>query len=764
MENSFLIDLDLADLSDQVDSVHRTYTDLGSAVQLLGRDMKVSLGSLVAASVPTSMPSPAVAFSAEAERIKSAIDGAVRSVGDLKGVFENIGPSEEGGSAADTASEAAQQVQESSLAGIDPRKAEQKLDGAESKIYISVTSAEEMVKRHKKRTSRLIEFVEKEMKKTKDKVKSILSNIPGQISSGFLGAVIGSIALGYTEHNRRRAEMGEMANIFEGSVDSVMSAAGRKATRWFANWGERAQWYWGVGRKEVQAAAKVMVDNGFSVTDALRRYDKGLGRVGHNIITLSLGLGKHYNFSTSESMENIVTLVRDYGMSLNSAADLTVKMAAAGERSSIGVSNFTRIVMASADPLSNMGINAETVGSFVEKLLGHYASMGLESQYAGREVEGVAVDLMTAFTKMDNQMKVALARDIFKDTESNAHELLIRFSDGLRRISSGKDESFLESLIRSYGTLVIKRTTPERSKAILAVQQNLRTSNRSAAILVDTLGILEKGATLESMSKEARSNLKQAFTTEGKMVSELFKTRRELVTSMSNIGVGLMAVLVSLIAACILGLKSMMIQGEEGPGGRTAYGLKLKMYYANRQVFKNMADGWDLMLKGTDGVLTVLGKEFGDSLAPAIGAMRWDPKAPPPPPLPGGMKTDPKDSWGGVFGDPEAEQEKRFRREEELLEGTGLQGPAEKHFKLVSATGILGGAVATALSNILVTRNVGADDPKAREHTAQPVVGASSGPVINPAQPPISTEDLGNAVLQSQVEQYPTLNPRMGTP
>jgi hypothetical protein len=266
--------------------------------------------------------------------------------------------------------------------------------------------------------------------------------------------------------------------------------------------------------------------------------------------------------------------------------------------------------------------------------------------------------------------------------------------------------------------------------------------------LFDALEILEKGGKLSDMSKESQANLKQAFTTEGKMVSELFKTRRDLYTSMSNIGVGLMAILVSLIAACVLGLKMM----------QTDFGGSNKMFYANLQIFRNMADGWDLVLKGKDGVVTAMGKEFGDTFAPMIEGMRWNYKDPPPPPV----RKNVPNSWDSVFGDPKAAEEEQMRREEELLKGTGLIGPAKPTFKLVSPQGLIASKIVDVVADALVVHKINADDPKARERQYSPSVDASSGPVVDPSEPPVSVDDLGFSMLQSQVEQTPGFSPRMG--
>jgi hypothetical protein len=460
------------------------------------------------------------------------------------------------------------------------------------------------------------------MKKARAKIKEVLSNIPGQVSTGFFGALLGSMVLGYTEKNRRQKEMGEMANMFEGGVNTLFSKGARKTVKAFADWGENAQWQWGVGRKELQGGIKLMVDNGLTMAEMSKKFGRGLGDVGENVVTLALGLGKHYNFSTSDAMEDVVSLVRDYGMGLSNAADLMVKMAAAGQRSSIGVKNFSRIVLAASDPLSRMGINAEDVGVFVDRLLKGYKSVGLDARYAGRQVEGVAVDVMTAFSSMDTAMKLAIARDMYKDPEGDAMGLLIRFEDGITRLARKESSDFLDKLITSFFHVVVDRSTNERSPAIQVIMSALNVDNTTASRMFDFRAILEKGGELSGMDKKSKGEFRKAFVYEAEQVSDLFKTKREMILGVGKMGEGILALLVDMVAMAMIGMQGMAANASAPKGQEAA--VAMLIYFKQLEIYRNMGRDLELIKAGAGLAVGALPKEFADTFAPVVEAFKSD--------------------------------------------------------------------------------------------------------------------------------------------
>ena len=623
MSESPHIFVDVPQIDSQIAGLHRAYTELGSAIQMLSSsastqlkglhsDAKASFSTLADTHLPKQDIDQIETAIASQRSSEQAFQTSMRRIGNIPSVSVSRGGDTAKGKELDIADQIP-----------DPGPTKEK---AESAVEQSGSANQMLVKMqegHALRKKKSVTWIEKEAKAVKKKIKELLSSIPAGVAGGFVAGLIGSMALGYTEMDRRRAEMSETANIFEGSVDTMYSAASKKATGWFAKWGERAQWQWGVGRKETQGALKVMVDNGIRSEELLEKYDDRLGAAGKNVGTLTLALGKHFNFSTTESAEGIVSLIKDYGMERKAATGFFVKLHGAGARSGIGVRNFTRIVMSATDPLARMGVNAESAGVVVDEILGYFDSMGLEKRYAGHQAQGVAVDLLTAFGKIDDQFKVLLMRDMDPSNEADAPGLIRQFKDGLERVSQGKGDTFIESLLGSYTKIVHQRSGFGRSANIRLHEQLLSINNPTAVLLEDVGGKFAKGGKLEDLEDDQRKGLRSAFRTESQQVSLLHKTRREMIRGMGQFGRGMLAVLVDLLSMIIIGvngLRAMLL--AEGRSDRAD--IYRKIYLEQLKAQRSLGKSWDEAWGGLKIAGTALGREFMDTFKPVIDVITAD--------------------------------------------------------------------------------------------------------------------------------------------
>jgi len=635
--------VDLPWLSSQLEGTTRAYTELGNTIQMLSARVMRASDDITLGSGSVGDPPPLILPMTDAsvskiesslsvyDRQERTMSSALDKLRSLK--IENFLGNEDPRGEAPEKTQPLPPVPDTAGAKNDAEEALKSTEKVAQEADSATDEAEE-------RQSRLAKFVGKEAASVKKQLQSVLRKIPGGVATGFVGGLIGAMVLGYTERDRRRAEMSEMANLFEGSVDSLFSASSRRATRWFANWGERAQWQWGVGRKETQGAVKLMVDNGFRASDMLKTFDDGLGKVGKNVVTLALGIGKHFNFATAEAMGDITSLVRDYGMKLDDAAGFYTRLTAAGARSAIGVRNFTRIVMSAADPLSRMRVQAETSAVFAGKVIDFYSAHGLSERYAGKQAEGVVADLMTSFTKLDDQLKIVLARDMYQDQEADAVSLMLRFDDGLRRISKGDDDQFLENLIRSTVRTLKSKTSTSRSRGIYATSKLLNVKNRTAQLVWDAGEKLAEGGKLEDLSEKERKGLRKAFQTESERVSSLHRTRRELIRGMARIGEAILAILVDLVSVLMVGLKGeAQILLTPVSERQEVYH---RIYAQQNKVFNTMAGSWEKLIGGFEIAGQALGGEFRETFGPLLDVLRDQApvEAPMAPGYGGGMDVD----------------------------------------------------------------------------------------------------------------------------
>jgi len=621
MSNLVQILLDLPELESQIGETIRSYADLGNAIRQSSSRAQNSAASLKgqgSKDVPGALLADNADVSGSLERSLHVSDAQGRLVsGKLKKLEEfsfggllsqSGGPSGRG---------AARRAPDAIPVNMD--QAAKEVDAASKAPGRVMTELNKVIDFQNRRVQDVAKFLQKEAASIKTQIHDLLRKVPGKAATGFIGGLIGSMVLGYTERDRRRKEMGEMANIFEGGVDSLFSSAGRKATRWFANWGERSQWQWGVGRKEVQGAAQLMVDNGFKISEMMGKVDSGLGHVGKNVVTLALGIGKHYNFSTTESMEDITSLVRDYGTEIDHVTSFYTKLTAAGARSGIGVRTFTRMVMSASAPLSRMGVNAENAAVFVSKVINFYEEAGLDKRYAGRQAEGVVADLATAFSRLDENLKIVLSREVYDDEESGAVSLMIKFDDGLRRVSEGESDEFLERLIRSFVKIARDRTAPGRSEGIYAVKGLLGVGNRTAQLVWDAGEKISEGGKLEELDKRERRELRKAFKTESTLVSRLHKTRREMIRGTAMMGEATLSLLVDLSALLMIGLKSLWAMASSSEKNNA---ILSRTYGAMNKIFDKMATHWDELSTGSGVLVTAMGAEFKDTYNPVLGILR----------------------------------------------------------------------------------------------------------------------------------------------
>ena len=440
MDNGFKIAIDIANLDAETERLSRSYTMLGDAVRSVAEGVQGDVGHLIDMGHDVSLPLMPVVQGApgfqisetEYVQMNTYLQQWDRQDRVLTNTIEKLGRIKLGG----MVSGAPKQMI------VEPPKVDAQVSGVFAAMNKAKAASEEALEASGlipvveavagKAAGAAVEFVLKEFIGAKAAIQGLLSQIPGGFEGGFMSGIIGSMALGLEEKNRLRAEMGEMKNVFVGGHDSVFKAESRKATRWFGNWAERAQWHYGIGRKEVQKTLAEMVDNGFTTTEMMETFDTGLKGVGKNVVVASVALDKHLNAATGTSMEHIVSYVREYGTGLKSVVASYLKMSAAGQRSDMGTQVFLRAVKSSGDAVSHLGINIESVAVLLEKVHGFYTSMGLDQRYAGKQAVGVVQDLMSAFSNLDDGMKVVLARRMYDDDKTDAYSLLIQFQDGLR--------------------------------------------------------------------------------------------------------------------------------------------------------------------------------------------------------------------------------------------------------------------------------------------------------------------------------------------
>jgi len=567
------VELDLTGLQSQVANLQRSYTEFGATVQdiAVGTAQDVSsfydltLGmDLPISSALASLPEPAPLGAADQGRIAFYLEAQQR---EARRIVENLATMKE---------VKLDKVFKKKPSPQDPQH--QSVESAIGMAERDMKSAKEEVKGTFKETMKASEGVfgvrkeaAKESREATSKIEAavlkayegigdLLKKLPDKLSrlgGGFVSGLFGALSIGYREKDRKRAELGEMANVFQSSFDSLMSGKTQRAVRNLSSFAEHAQWRYRLARKDVQATAKLLVDAGVEADDFLKEFDKGLGGVGDNVVKASLALDKHFHVADGTSMQRAVEFMHNYAMGAHEALKSYMKIAGAAQRSRIGTEKFIGAVLDSEDALRKLGGNVEFVAVMVNRITDHYEEMGLNRKFAGRQAVGVAVNLLEAFQNIGDKLKIELMRDITGDEQARGLDLVQQFKDGLSRLKEGGgSDEFLEKLLKAFSNVVMRQLAGSRAQRIMAVSDILSVSVGDAALIHDLTEELGEVGKLADLDKSQVRNLKDAFGREREAVSTLDVTRRELIDMISGVSEGLFGILTNIVALLIVGVKT----------------------------------------------------------------------------------------------------------------------------------------------------------------------------------------------------------------
>ncbi|MFA5163906.1 MAG: hypothetical protein WC441_05325 [Patescibacteria group bacterium] len=507
--------------------------------------------------------------------------------------------------------------------GEEAEKQKSKLDELMSKMDEVDKKFAGLDKKLEEMYTHIWDKVKKEMSQAKSKATSIFSQLTGGLLSGggILTMALGFMMLGYKEKDRKASEAGEMLNVFEASTSDFFAKSTKHAANWFSSFQEKAQWYYGIGRQEVQSTIKTMIDAGYTTDQIMNRFDKKLGEVGRNVVTLTLGLDKHFNLATGTSAQNVNNLVSNYGDTLEDAADKYVKLSFAAQRSGMGVSKFVDAVMSGSQALTQYGIDLNDVAQVMGTLKKHYQEMGLDKQYAGSQAAGALGGITQGIAGFGIGMQVIVAQRMFPKA-ANALESRQKFLEGWQRVAKGEDKGFLIDAVQTAVRYAKEQTGGSREESIYFLEQQGLTS-QAATAAVDVAEKLEKGAEIQDLGNKETKALREAFLTEGKAVSEMQKNQRDLIDGLAQVGKGLLKIMSGILGTLVLGFKwlttlparLMMKPGDE------ADKLDAQINAAFDLQFASMGKGLDEVTEGAGKVGGAMKGIFEDAFGSLSAAL-----------------------------------------------------------------------------------------------------------------------------------------------
>lgn len=570
----YMINFDFSDFDTQLKSVTQSYTDLGATIRAISTqaledaDALQSRLTMLNASLTTFSTSLSTSFNALQMHIgetSGMLENMAKYSKDIASSFSSIdvtggGPKTARQQLSDIlpgmpsgSEEAAEQAEEAKAA------AETAKGTAEAVLKQSQNTLEDVKKSQddvKKEVGLITKMVQKELQSGKSGMMSLVSRgSMGVVGGGLFAGALTAMILGASEKARRDQERGEMMNEFAAMGEDLSSMASKHATKWFSSFQERAQFFYGINRKEVQGIIGQMRNAGFSAEDTMQKFGRGLGQVGKNVVTLTLGIDKHLELAGGSSMKNVITLVQDYGETLDAAAEKHMKISIAAQKSGMGVEKFINTVYSGSQSLMQFGIDLTDVVGIVKTLEKHYQGMGLGEQAAGGLAARAMGGIAAGIGGMSDSFMMVISEEMGGPT---GFEGITGIKEGWRKFETGEDEGFLLKLTAAIGRWVQKMLpTGTRAEKIHLLQSQLPGGGfEGAAGLLDLNSKLgDLNATEEDISKEVK-NLRGAFKTEGEKLSDLVKSQRNLINGMAKVGQGLLGMVGGLLGILIAGIRS----------------------------------------------------------------------------------------------------------------------------------------------------------------------------------------------------------------
>jgi hypothetical protein len=641
MVDEFKISFDLSELESQIETAKKSYSSLESSISDVNKSFIEDFKEIkdVVASVQGSIDILNISLTSFYDNLANSLsnipglfDNISKSSGDmvkslkdmdlksLRGVFKDLKQEDVESRISDVVDPSDINMGSSEGSNLDKRVGD--LEDKFSKVISDAKKLEENQKSFFKKLTNNIK--EGEKAGLKSGVGGLMgASKPGVLGGGLLGGMIGLMVLGVKEEQRIKAEAGEMLNVFEATGEAVFSKQTQRVNRWFSNFQEKAQWKYAIPRKETQAVVKSLVDAGFTSSEIFEKFGRGLKEVGSNVAILSLGLDKHFNQASGTNIQNITSMVQMYGDSLDSAADKTMRIGIAAQKSGIGIQTFTNAVYGSASALSQYGIDVKSVASTMQQLQKHYEGLGLGKQAAGRQAALGLQGLSEGLAGLSDEFQMAIAVDMYGgDDPISARNKL---KSGWLRAASGENETYYFDFAKAIKNFVDRHVTGDRDDKIFFLESK-GMSFEGATAAIDLIDKLETGNLLQGDTQKALENLKNSLGMEGRKLTDLQKTQRDLIKNLAKIGQGLIQVVAGLSGTLIMAFKGLGTLFEAWGSSPEKKKEILGEYNRLMELQTNtMVKGFKDIGQGFSGWASELGEFMGGLSSNLSSAVKYDP-------------------------------------------------------------------------------------------------------------------------------------------
>ena len=385
-----------------------------------------------------------------------------------------------------------------------------------------------------------------------DQITGIATGMMGLLGGTALGGgLFGLMLHGIKESDRLAAEAGEITNIFSAAGSTVS----RGAMAHFANFQETAQQFYGIARQEVQGVLKEFMLAGVSIEEIMAGGHRGIGVVGHDVVTLSIGMDKMFEMSSGFTAQAAMQVVRNQGVGVGDAVDRIVKVEMLAHRASVSVADFTNEAVQASSELANYGIRVDSVAVAMSSLQERFKDIGLNSQAAMEFAQQGVKEISSGVKSAGLSVQVMLAEQLGLGSDVSARYKL------LDSLQSGSQHSFIEV---AQG---LHRVASKQTKGTYGGSDEVREREyleRQGMGLMGSKAIytigeqVSRGQKIDEVSKQEWEDIRKAFQIEGTKTSDLQKKSMKLSKDLAKMGQGILFTITNFMALMIISIKTLM--------------------------------------------------------------------------------------------------------------------------------------------------------------------------------------------------------------
>lgn len=392
------------------------------------------------------------------------------------------------------------------------------------------------------------------------KIKGMFSGFTaGAVGGGVLLSMLGLMALGVQERQRKGAERGEMANAFEG-FGELYTKEGQRAVNAWGAFQEHAQWQWGVGRKEIQGVVNLVRNSGFK--DAV---DKNLGSpmqmAEKNAAALTIKLDSLLNQASGTAAKQVIQISETMGTSFETSTQKLIKLSSEAKMSGMDFEKFTQTVLDGSSAMMQYRIDVTEVAEILRKVKKHYEDMGLSSQQAGAMASTVTQGITSAVGGTRGFDEI-FAMDLYQKQGINNLSGIEAKQKMMEEFHNDSEEESSGLAIKrvKFAVQMAKSKTHGRAEALLFLRTLGYDAPGVAEAAYDRAESFDTSAGLPEEDKSLMKEFKKAFQTQGSTLTDLQKIQRDLIAGLAKIGEGILGIAANLLAVIVLGIRSLPVQ------------------------------------------------------------------------------------------------------------------------------------------------------------------------------------------------------------